>query len=235
MGVTSQDVRDALFEKADPEKAAFFPRFFKSGPGEYGEGDQFIGVVVPEQRKVARRFRGLVLAGIQELLDDPHHECRLTGLLILVLQYEKAKELSERRRLCDFYVDSLDRVNNWDLVDSSAHKILGPFLAEIGDDSRLYQLAASGHLWRERVAVIATLHFIRQQKFSQILRLSEQFLTHEHDLMHKACGWMLREAGKRDVEVLRGFLKKFHRQMPRTMLRYSIEKLDKPERKKWMS
>lgn len=231
----SQRVRQALTEKANPEKAAFFPRFFKCGPGEYGEGDQFLGVTVPEQRKVARRFKNLPLSSLEELLDDPYHECRLTALFILVHQYQGAKKDPERRRhLCEFYLSKLDRVNNWDLVDSSAHKILGPQLEPQSDRALLYELADSGHLWRQRVAVIATLHFIRNHDFEDVLRLSEHFLDHPHDLIHKACGWMLREAGKKDPEVLRGFLALHHKRMPRTALRYAIEKLEPDERKKWM-
>lgn len=233
--MTSTAVEAALREQANPEKAAFFPRFFKTGPGEYGEGDQFIGVVVPEQRKIARRFRELPLAEVRALLLSEWHECRLTALLILVGKYEKAREPELRRELCEFYLSVLDRVNNWDLVDSSAHKILGPWLRESGEFSVLDDLAGSGHLWRERVSVIATMHFLKFDEFEWTLALSERFLDHPHDLMHKACGWVLREAGKKDVAVLRGFLEKFVARMPRTMLRYAIEKLDKAERQEWMS
>ncbi len=235
MGVTAGAVEAALREKANPEKAAFFPRFFKTGPGQYGEGDKFIGVVVPDQRKIARRFRELPLAEVRVLLDSELHECRLTALLILVGKYEKARDASLRQELCQFYLSVLDRVNNWDLVDSSAHKILGPWLRESGEFSLLDELAGSGHLWRERVSVITTMHFLKFEEFDWTLALCERFLDHPHDLMHKACGWMLREAGKKDVSVLRGFLERFVERMPRTMLRYSIEKLDKPERQQWMS
>lgn len=235
MGVTAGAVEAALREKANPEKAAFFPRFFKTGPGQYGEGDKFIGVVVPEQRKIARRFRELPLAEVRVLLDSELHECRLTALLILVGKYEKARDAGLRQELCQFYLSVLDRVNNWDLVDSSAHKILGPWLRESGEFSILDELAGSGHLWRERVSVITTMHFLKFEEFDWTLALCERFLDHPHDLMHKACGWMLREAGKKDVSVLRGFLERYVERMPRTMLRYSIEKLDKPERQQWMS
>lgn len=233
--LTAAAVKAELKEHANPEKAAFFPRFFKTGKGEYGEGDKFLGVVVPDQRRVARRFAKLPLSEVEALLHDDYHECRLTGLLILVRQYEKAKTLEERKSLCDFYVSKLDRVNNWDLVDSSAQKILGPYLWETDQRELLYELADSGHLWSERVSVIATQFFIKNDAFEDTVKLSRKFLSHDHDLMHKACGWMLREAGKKDVSVLREFLAVHHTEMPRTMLRYAIEKLDKEERQRWMA
>ncbi len=154
----------------------------------------------------------------------------LTGLLILVAQFEHAKDEESQRRVVEVYMRNLDHVNNWDLVDSTAHKILGAWLAE-RDRDVLDELAASGHLWRERISVVACLHFIKQHDFDDILRLAEQFLDHSHDLIHKAVGWMLREAGNRDEQILEGFLSKHYSKMPRTMLRYAIERL-KPARRK---
>lgn len=232
--MTARQVKVELEAQADPEKAAFFPRFFKTGPGEYGEGDRFIGVTVPFQRKIARRYRELPLDELEKLLYDPYHECRLTGLLILVEQYQRCRDSGARAGLCDFYLRHLPQVNNWDLVDSTAHKILGPQL-ESGNRDLLDELAARDHLWSQRVSVMATFHFIKNEDFDDTLRLCRGFLDHEHDLMHKICGWMLREVGKRDVDVLRAFLGDHHRKMPRTMLRYAIEKLDKPERQRWMA
>ena len=232
--LTAAAVKRELKTLINPEKAAFYPSFFKTGKGEYGEGDKFLGVVVPDQRKVARQFKSLPLKQIEKLLDDPYHECRLTGILILVNQYEKCRDADERKAICDFYVSKLDRVNNWDLVDSSAQKILGPQLYDSKDRRLLYRLAKSKHLWRERVAVIATLYFIKHDDFADTLKLCEQMLNHQHDLMHKATGWMLREIGKRNRQVLEAFLDRWHEKMPRTMLRYSIEHFSKSDRKKWM-
>ena len=223
-------VLKALQSIADPEKAKFFPRFFKAGPGEYGEGDFFLGVTVPKQRLIAKRFRDLENAEVKVLLESKWHECRLTALLILVLQFERAQE-PLRCALVEFYLANLDRVNNWDLVDSSAGKILGIYSCEIpAYAKRIDQLAASGHLWRERVAVIATQSQIKQGDFRQLLKLAKRFLNHEHDLMHKAVGWMLREMGQVDLKPLIAFLDEYAGQMPRTMLRSSIEKLAAPQR-----
>ena len=233
--LTADNVYQELSKRADPEKAAFFPRFFKSGKGQYGEGDRFLGVVVPEQRKVAKAHRNMTFPEISKLLDNEFHELRLTGIFILVEKYERAKTPERKSEICDFYLSKLDRVNNWDLVDSSAHKILGPELRRTGRRELLFELAASGHLWRERVAIISTLHFTKFGEFSELEKLCESFLDHPHDLIHKACGWMLREAGKRDVDFLRSCLQRWSKEMPRTMLRYSIEKLDKSERRKWMA
>jgi 3-methyladenine DNA glycosylase AlkD len=220
--------------KADVEKAEFFPRFFKTGPGEYGEGDCFLGVTVPDQRVIAKQFRDLPIAEVKKLLQSHWHECRLTALFILVLQFERAKE-PLRRELVEFYLDNLDRVNNWDLVDSSASKILGAYSLDVSQYRKcIEQLAASGHLWRERVAVIATQSQIKQGDFRQILKLAKRFLKHEHDLIHKAVGWMLREMGQKKIGPLIAFLDSYGDRMPRTMLRYAIEKLPPEQRKAYL-
>lgn len=231
--MTKTKVVAALKEHADPEKAAFFPRFFKTGKGEYGEGDVFLGVTVPHQRRVARQFRELSRREIAKLLDDRRHECRLTGLLILVEQFERGNEPA-RAVAAEFYLDRLDRVNNWDLVDLTAHKILGPYL-ENRDRSLLDELAASGHLWRQRVAMIATYYYIKQDDFRDTKRLARALLNHEHDLIHKAVGWMLREMGKRDRAELERFLRRRYKKMPRTMLRYAIEKLPEQRRQQYLT
>ena len=233
--MTSTQVKTALRAFSDPEKAEFFPRFFKSGKGEYAEGDEFLGVTVPKQRKVAKTFRDLPRKQIGKLLKDPIHECRLTGLLILVDQFQRSTSEREQSAIVEFYLDHLDFVNNWDLVDSSAHKILGTWLLDREtEQSILDDLAESEHLWRERVSVIACLPFIKRGEFDWILRLAEWFLDHEHDLIHKAVGWMLREAGKVDQTVLLSFLDQHAASMPRTMLRYAIEKLPEAQRKKFL-
>jgi len=228
---TAAAVTKALKELAQPEKAAFFPRFFKAGPGQYGEGDKFLGVIVPNQRKIAKKFRDISNAQVIKLLDSSWHECRLTGTLILVGKYERAKTNADRKSIYDLYLKKKDRVNNWDLVDSSAHKIVGPYLEE-RSRKQLYTLAKSKHLWSNRIAMIATLHYIKQHDFADAIELAELLLHHEHDLMHKAVGWMLREIGNRDKKVLIAFLKKHQAEMPRTMLRYAIEKLPETQRKK---
>jgi 3-methyladenine DNA glycosylase AlkD len=231
---TAEDVKAALRELANPEKAEFFPRFFKTGPGEYGEGDKFIGVVVPDQRKTARRFRDLPFDEVALLLEDEYHECRLTALLILTEKYSRDKTESGRAAINAFYLNHLDGVNNWDLVDSSAHKILGAELVRTGRYERLNELAESDDLWRNRIAVIATLALIKKKQFGPTLKLCRQFLDHPHDLIHKATGWMLREVGKIKRQELETFLARHAAKMPRTMLRYSIEKLPADERQRWM-
>ncbi len=229
---TKTAVKTALHQHADPEKAAFYPRFFKCGQGEYGEGDRFLGVTVPRQRKVAKRFKDVNHKVIRQLLDDRHHECRLTALLILVGQYQRAD--SERRQeIFDLYVAKLDRVNNWDLVDASAAKIVGRHL-ESKDRSLLDDWAATDDVWKQRIAIIATYHFIRHDDFADTLRIAEKLLHHDHDLIHKAVGWMLREVGKRDLGVLEKFLHGHYRSMPRTMLRYAIERLPDKRRKQYL-
>ncbi|KXK27386.1 MAG: DNA alkylation repair enzyme [candidate division WS6 bacterium OLB20] len=213
----------------------FFPRFFKTGPGQYGEGDTFIGVTVPNQRTVAKEFKELPLGEIRVLLNSPVHEHRLTALFILVLKFKAArKHPEERTKIKDFYLDNLDRVNNWDLVDSSAHEILGTWLTEQEDHSILYTLSESDNLWYQRVAVIATFPFIRRDDYRHTLALAGKLLHHKHDLIHKAVGWALRDLGKRDRSELLKFLDRHAGDMPRTMLRYAIEHLSDTQRAHYM-
>ncbi len=228
-----QQIKAELRAAADPEKAAFFPRFFKAGPGQYAEGDKFLGVTVPKQRTIAKRFyTTTTLKQLEELLQSEWHEDRLTALLILVLQFQKCSE-DQRAKIVELYLANTHRINNWDLVDSSAYHILGAWL--LGRDrSILYKLASSSSLWERRIAVIATLAFIRNGDFTDTIKLSEQLLDDPHDLMHKAVGWMLREVGKKDREVLRGFLDHHATRMPRTALRYAIEHFSKVEQHKYL-
>lgn len=220
---------------ARSDKAEFYPQFFQAFPGGYGEGDQFLGVVVPEQRKLARKFRQLPRTEIRRLLSSKWHECRQTGLLILVDQFQRAQESKDREDAVQFYLDNLTGVNNWDLVDCSAHKILGQWLLEHPRRRKiLTELARSKVMWEQRISIIATLPLIQSGQFDEILRLAKKFLKHKHDLMHKAVGWMLREMGKQQIEMLRGFLDEHAPNMPRTMLRYAIEKMTPSERQHWM-
>lgn len=229
---SAESVLATLESKAVSESTA--SRFFKTGVGEYGEGDFFLGVTVPVQRTIAKQFRALSTAEIRKLLQSKWHECRLTALFILVMQFERSKE-PVRRQLVEFYLANLDRVNNWDLVDSSASKILGVYSIEVPEfRKQIEQLAASGHLWKERVAIIATQAHIKQGDFRQLLKLAKSFLGHEHDLIHKAVGWMLREMGDKDVQPLTAFLDSNCKKMPRTMLRYAIEKLPAESRKRYL-
>ncbi len=213
----------------DPERARHLQRFFRTGPGEYGEGDRFLGLRVPEVRAIARRHRELSLPDLADALASPWHEHRQAALFVLADRYRRA-EPAEREAIAAFYLDHLDAVNSWDLVDGSAPHILGAHLLE-WDRAVLYELAGSGHLWRQRVAVLATFAFIRAGQFRDTLRLAELLRDHPHDLIHKAVGWMLREIGKRDRGAEERFLDRHAAHMPRTMLRYAIEKFE-PERRR---
>lgn len=231
--MTAKDIQKQLEGVFSPEKKDFLPYFFKTAKGQYGEGDKFIGVVVPDIRKIAKANKTLSFTEVTELLNNEYHECRMCALFILIEQYKKAKE-EDRKLLVEFYLAHSHRINNWDLVDLSAKDILGEYLLDKKDRSILYKLAKSDLLWDQRIAVIATHAFIKKNDFKDIILLSEELLHHRHDLMHKAIGWMLREAGKRDEKVLIQFLDKHYRKMPRTMLRYSIEKLTPEEKAHYM-
>ena len=228
-----RELRKRLRWFASAQDARFLQGFFKTGPGEYGEGDQFIGVRVPAQRRLVREFRGLALADTCDLLHSPIHEERLLALLILVDAYNRGNE-SERAAIFRLYLDNTAYINNWDLVDGSAPGIVGRHLAT-RPRKILFDLAGSPDVWKRRIAVLGAFHFIRRNEFAEILRLAEMLLQDRHHLIHKAVGWMLREAGKRDVTVLRGFLERYAARMPRTMLRYAIEKLPVTERRCWLA
>jgi 3-methyladenine DNA glycosylase AlkD len=230
--VTLAGLRRRLQRLASPADAQFLQRFFKTGPGEYGAGDRFIGIRVPVLRRLAREFRQLPPRAVSALLRSPIHEERLLALIILVDACRSADETG-LAEIYNFYLTHLDRVNNWDLVDVSAPHIVGRHLA--GRSRKiLFRLARSKILWRRRVAMLATFHFIRAGDFADALRLAELLLGDQHDLMHKAVGWMLREIGKRDVAALKQFLDRHAARMPRTMLRYAIEKLPAPARKRYL-
>ena len=224
-------VRD-LKSYSNPQKAALAARFFKTAEGQYGHGDVLIGVTTPELRMVASKYRDLPLAELQALISSKLHECRSTALCILVSQAERA-DPAEFKKIVEFYRSNFRYVNNWDLVDASARAILGTYLL---DKSRkeLYKLAVSHNMWERRISIIATYAFIRENDFDDTFKISEMLLNDPEDLMHKAVGWMLREVGKRSPLVLKKFLSEHSHEMPRTALRYAIEKFPEPERKKYL-
>lgn len=230
------DVIQEVKRHASKKRADVLSRFFKTGPGQYGEGDIFLGLTVPVSRDIAKKYTSLPLEEIQKLLADDIHEVRLIGLLILVEKYEKAKDKDEKLKIAQFYMMNRSQVNNWDLVDLSAPKILGEFVFEYPSQKRMLDAFVSSRiLWEKRIAIVATYAFIRRGKFDETVRIAELLMSDKHDLIHKAVGWMLREVGKRDERVLEDFLKKHHKKMPRTMLRYALERLSNEKKKKYMA
>lgn len=229
-------IRSTLKAIGTPERAAGAQRFFKTGKGEYGEGDVFLGVTVPEQRKIATQFATLTLDELAPSLRSKLHEERLVALLILVRQFTRAKkDPAAQQRIIDFYLAHTAYVNNWDLVDSSAHQLLGEWL-RTRDRKILRKLAKSSSLWERRIAMVATYAFIRAGEHEDACAIAELLLGDEHDLIHKAVGWMLREIGKHiDKAPLRAFLDEHAATMPRTALRYAIEHLPVDERKRWLA
>jgi len=226
-------IRKELSQLGNLEKAKKLSGFFKTGKGQYGEGDVFLGIPVPEQRKVAKKYVDLSLNDLEELLRSRIHEHRLTALVILVFKYGKGDDFG-KGEIFAFYLKNAEFVNNWDLVDLSAPTIVGDYLVN-RDRSILFELAKSRSLWERRIAVLASFEFIRNNDFEDALGISELLLGDEHDLIHKAVGWMLREIGKRNQEVLENFLDKYCTEMPRTMLRYAIEKFDETKRKHYLA
>ncbi len=214
---------------SDDEKKTVLPRFFKTGKGEYGEGDRFLGVIVPNTRKVAKNHKDSPYIVIEMLLESEWHECRLCALLMLIEKYRK-----EPDEAVHFYLTHTKGINNWDLVDLSAPYILGDYLKDKTDRNVLCDLAGSSVMWERRIAVVSTLMLIRHGQFDDTIRLAESLIDSKHDLMQKSIGWMLREVGKRDKGLLVQFIEKHKHEMPRTMLRYAIEKFPEPERREFM-
>ena len=234
--MSARQVLQELKSYAKPSKAHDLQRFFKTGAGEYGEGDVFIGVVVPDTRKVARTYSNLSFAELEKLLESDIHELRLCGLIILTLQFKATKDSKVQKKIFDFYIQQLKRghINNWDLVDVTA-PIIGAYLIETPNPYPLLtKLAKSENLWERRTAMIFTFAFIRAGELDPTIEIAELLLKDSHDLIHKAVGWMLRELGKRNIDLLRQFLSAHADQMPRTSLRYAIERLPERERKKWL-
>lgn len=226
---------EALNDLSIPEKAAFFPKFFKTGKGEYGEGDLFLGVKVPDQRSVAKEYYTKIsLDELSGLLSSPYHEHRLTALLILILKFEKTKDQTVREEIAEFYLHHIQYINNWDLVDSSCYKILGRYAFENQREDLLRKLADSDEMWHKRIAVVGTMHYVKKGLFDLTKEIVSQNLHYPHDLMHKANGWMLREIGNKNKAELIAYLNAYYRNMPRTCLRYAIEKLDGEMRQNYL-
>ncbi len=225
-------LQQELKHVANPKQVKLLQRFFKTAPGEYAHGDIFLGIMVPIQRKIAKKYADLNLSDIQKLLNSKIHEHRFCALIILVSKYKKANDL-EKKKIFDFYIKNAKNINNWDLVDVSAPKIVGEYLLN-KDKSILYKLAKSKKLWQKRISVLATFWFIRENKFEDSLRISEMLLKDRHDLIHKAVGWMLREIGKRNKQIEIKFLEEHAHKMPRVMLRYAIEKFSPKERARFL-
>lgn len=231
--MTAKDARRKLKALASPKAAKSAARFFKTGPGQYGEGDTFIGIKVPTLRTISREFRTLPLEEIEILLKSPIHEERHLALMILVLQVAKCDD-AQRKAAFDFYLMNTEFVNNWDLVDCSAPQIVGGFLLN-RSRKPLLQLAKSKSLWERRIAIVSTQHFIRHGDFGETLTISRKLLKDKEDLIHKAAGWMLREVGKKNQSVLEGFLDQHGIAMPRTMLRYAIERFTPARRQEYLA
>ena len=228
-------ILEALQFLSSPEKKEFLPYFFKTGKGEYAEGDQFIGVVVPDSRKLVKEYwQKAELSDVQEILKSEFHEMRLVALLILVTKFEKSKDEKEKKTLVDFYLKNTKYINNWDLVDLSCYKLLGRYCFENQKDDILRELSNSDNMWEKRIAIVATMYHIKKGSHDLTIELALNNLNHSHDLMHKANGWLLREIGNKDEEVLLDFLKIYYQNMPRTTLRYAIEKLDEDLRQDFL-
>lgn len=230
-----KEIKESLAILSIPEKAAFFPKFFKTGKGEYGEGDLFLGVKVPDQRAVAKEYYAKIsLEELSELLSSPYHEHRLTALIMLISKFEKTKDLSVKEEIINFYLKHLDFINNWDLVDTTCYKILGRYAFENQKENLLRELADSDQMWHKRIAVVGTMHYIKKGSFELTKEFVTQNLYHPHDLMHKANGWLLREMGNKNEAELISYLNQYYKEMPRTCLRYAIEKLDEELRQDYL-
>jgi 3-methyladenine DNA glycosylase AlkD len=230
-----KEIEEALAVLSIPEKAAFFPKFFKTGKGEYGEGDLFLGVKVPDQRIVAKEYYSKIsLEELSQLLSSKYHEHRLTALFILILKFEKTKDNKVKDEVVEFYLNHLQYVNNWDLVDSSCYKILGRYAFDNQKEELLRKLSGSEEMWHKRIAVVGTMYHVKKGSFELMKEFVTQNLKHTHDLMHKANGWLLREMGQKNESELISYLNKYYKEMPRTCLRYAIEKLSEDLRQDYL-
>jgi 3-methyladenine DNA glycosylase AlkD len=228
----AEEIENRLAKLADKEKARVLQRFFKTGPGEYGEGDIFLGIKVPELRKLAKEYQGITLKESKQLLKSPIHEQRLLALLILIRSFSEGAE-GRKKRIYDLYLKNTRYINNWDLVDISAEHIVGAYLME-RSKGPLYALAQSEVMWERRISIMSTFHYIKRDQYSETLKISKMLLSDKEDLIHKAVGWMLREVGKRHLPAEEKFLRAHYKMMPRTMLRYAIERFPEPKRKRYL-
>lgn len=228
MPISLRDIQERVRREANPEVAGRLQRFFKTGPGQYGEGDLFLGIRVPDLRRLAKAFQDVPVPVLPLLLASPYHEERMLALLLMIRSFERGDE-RDRERMYRLYLANTTYINNWDLVDVSAPHIVGANLQD-REKTPLYDLARSSMLWERRISIVATFHDIRRHRFDDALAVAELLLSDTEDLIHKAVGWMLREIGKRNVSVLEGFLVRHYRDMPRTMLRYAIEKFSEKKR-----
>lgn len=227
-----KNIHEELKKLSDQERAAHLQKYFKTGKGEYGEGDVFLGLRVPAVRKIAKKFNNLSIDEAEKFLQSPYHEERLFALFILVDLFKKGNE-EDKKKIYELYLKNTNFINNWDLVDVSAGPIVGAYLFKRKKET-IYKLAQSENLWERRIAIMATFYFIAQNEFTDTLEIAEMLLNDKEDLIHKAVGWMLREIGKRNLEVEENFLKKHYLNMPRTMLRYAIEKFPEDKRKSYL-
>ena len=227
--MTAEFILSELLSVANPEKAKFLQGFFKTGKGQYAEGDVMLGIVVPIVRNIVKVNKSLPFPEIQKLLDSEYHEARLVGFLFLVQQFKKSKKEEEKKEIYEFYLKNAQRANNWDLVDVTCRDVVGVYLLD-KDRTILYELTESDNLWEQRIAIVSTWTFIKYGQFDDTLALSVKLMGHKHDLMHKAIGWMLREVGKKDRETLTDFLEMYATKLPRTSLRYAIEHYPEDER-----
>lgn len=230
------EIQEAIIALSSEERKRFCPHFFKTGKGEYGEGDLFLGTAVPDQRKIAGEYWSRIsFPELQKLLSSEYHECRNTALLMPILKFEKSKSAQEKKDIAHFYLENRKYINNWDLVDVSCYKILGRYVYENNCSEILTPLAESENLWENRIAVVSTMYHVRKGEFGLMKRTVLKNLGHPHDLMHKANGWLLREMGKKDEKALTDFLNLYAKEMPRTTLRYAIERLDETMRMMYLS
>ena len=230
--MTVHEIRTKLEKLGNKQKAKVLQGFFKTGPGEYGEGDVFLGIRVPELRKLAKDYQDITAKEAEQLLKSSIHEERLLALLILVRSYSKGDE-SAKKSIYELYLKNTQSVNNWDLVDGSAEHIVGAFLMD-KSKKPLYRLAKSKNLWERRISIMSTFHFIKRDEFSETVKISGMLISDEEDLIHKAVGWMLREVGKRHLQTEEKFLRNHYQEMPRTMLRYAIERFPEPKRQRYL-
>jgi 3-methyladenine DNA glycosylase AlkD len=233
--MNAEFILQELFSLANPEKAEFLQKFFKTGKGQYAEGDIFLGIIAPLTRDIVKKSAKLPFNEIQQLIDSKYHEARLAGFLLLGKQYKQSKDENEHKEIFNFYLKNARKANNWDLVDVTCKDVIGLYLLEHEEGrGALYRLAESENLWEQRISIVSTWIFIKNMQFDDTLALSEKLLSHKHDLIHKAVGWMLREVGKKNRDVLLDFLENHYKEMPRTCLRYAIEHFSAEERAYFM-